>query len=39
VINSWLLALARANHGRLASLSHTLATEVVLDGKASPALI
>jgi hypothetical protein len=35
-----LLALARANHRRLATLGHKLATAVVPDGsKASPSLI
>ena len=39
VTDSYLLALARANKGRLATLDHKLATEVVSEGKASLALI
>jgi uncharacterized protein len=39
VTDSYLLALARANKGRLATLDHKLATEVVADGKSSLALI
>lgn len=39
VTDSYLLALARANQGRLATLDHKLATEVVAEGKASLALI
>lgn len=39
VTDSYLLALARANKGRLATLDHKLATEVVPQGKASLELI
>lgn len=39
VTDSYLLALARAHKGRLATLDHKLATEVVPEGKASLALI
>ena len=39
VTDSYLLALARANKGRLATLDHKLATEVVADGRATLALI
>ena len=39
VTDSYLLALARANNGQLATLDHKLATEVVFEGKASLALI
>ena len=39
VTDSYLLALARANKGKLATLDHKLATEVVPEGKASVALI
>lgn len=39
VTDSYLLALARVNHGRLATLDHKLATEVVPEGKAALALI
>jgi hypothetical protein len=39
VSDSYLLALARANHGRLATLGDMLATEAVPEGKASLALI
>ena len=39
VTDSYLLALARANNGQLATLDHKLATEVVTEGKASLALI
>lgn len=39
VTDSYLLALARAHKGRLATLDHKLATEVVAEGKASLALI
>ncbi|MBK8286555.1 MAG: VapC toxin family PIN domain ribonuclease [Ahniella sp.] len=39
VTDSYLLALARANKGKLATLDHKLATEVVADGKSSLALI
>lgn len=39
VTDSYLLALARANNGQLATLDHKLATEVVSDGKSSLALI
>lgn len=39
VTDIYLLALARANHGMLATLDHKLATEGVLDGKASLLLI
>ena len=39
VTDSYLLALARANKGQLATLDHKLATEVVPEGKASLALI
>jgi toxin-antitoxin system PIN domain toxin len=39
ITDSYLLALARANKGQLATLDHKLATEVVPEGKASLALI
>ena len=39
VTDSYLLALARANKGQLATLDRKLATEVVPEGKASLALI
>ena len=39
VSDSYLLALARANKGQLATLDQKLATEVVADGKSSLALI
>jgi len=39
VTDSYLLALARANKGRLATMDQKLATEVVADGKATLALI
>jgi hypothetical protein len=39
VTDSYLLALARANHRRLATVGHKLVTEVVPEGKASLALI
>jgi uncharacterized protein len=39
VTDSYLLALARANKGQLATLDQKLATEVVAEGKASLALI
>jgi uncharacterized protein len=39
VTDSYLLALARANKGQLATLDHKLATEVVAEGKAALALI
>jgi predicted nucleic acid-binding protein len=39
VTDSYLLALARANKGRLATLDHKLANEVVPQGKASLELI
>jgi len=39
VTDSYLLALARANKGRLATLDRKLATEVVADGRSSLALI
>ncbi len=39
VTDSYLLALARANSGRLATLDHRLATEVVPESRASLALI
>lgn len=39
VTDSYLLALARANKGRLATLDRRLATEVVTDGKSSLTLI
>lgn len=39
VIDTYLLAVARANKGRLATLDHRLATEVVPDGRASLTLI
>ena len=39
VTDSYLLALARANKGKLATLDHKLATEVVADGKSLLALI
>ena len=39
VTDSYLLALARAHNGMLATLDHKLATDGVLDGKASLLLI
>jgi predicted nucleic acid-binding protein len=39
VTDSYLLALARANKGQLATLDHQLATQVVPEGKAALALI
>jgi toxin-antitoxin system PIN domain toxin len=39
VTDSYLLALARAHKGRLATLDHKLATEVVDEGKASIVLV
>lgn len=39
VTDSYLLALARANDGRLATLDRKLATDAVSDGKAALALI
>lgn len=39
VTDSYLLALARANKGRLATLDRKLATEVVADGNSTLALI
>lgn len=39
VTDSYLLALARANKGQLATLDQKLATEVVADGKSALALI
>jgi len=39
VTDGYLLALARANNGLLATMDHKLATEVVPEGKASLALI
>jgi predicted nucleic acid-binding protein len=39
VTDSYLLALARANAGQLATMDQKLAVEVVADGKASVALI
>ena len=39
VTDSYLLALARANKGLLATLDRKLATEVVADGRSSLALI
>jgi predicted nucleic acid-binding protein len=39
VTDSNLLALARANKGKLATLDQNLATEVVSEGKSSLALI
>jgi uncharacterized protein len=39
VTDSYLLALARANKGQLATLDHKLAAEVVQEGKAFLALI
>jgi uncharacterized protein len=39
VTDSYLLALARSNKGRLATLDHKLATDVISDGKASLTLI
>jgi toxin-antitoxin system PIN domain toxin len=39
VTDSYLLGLARANKGRLATLDHKLATEVVTDGRAALELI
>ena len=39
VTDSYLLALARANKGKLATLDRKLATEVVAEGKSALALI
>lgn len=39
VTDSYLLALARANKGQLATLDHKLATDVVAEGKAALAFI
>ncbi|WP_338415837.1 TA system VapC family ribonuclease toxin [uncultured Sphaerotilus sp.] len=39
VTDSYLLALAKANRGKLATLDHKLSTEVVADGKSALALI
>ena len=39
VTDTYLLALARANKGQLATLDHKLATDAVADGKAALALI
>jgi toxin-antitoxin system PIN domain toxin len=39
VTDSYLLALAMANQGKLATMDHKLATEVVTDGKSAVALI
>lgn len=39
VTDSYLLALARAHHGRLATLDHKLAAEVVVDGQSALVLI
>ena len=39
VTDSYLLALARANKGQLATLDHKLAAEVMSEGKAPLALI
>jgi hypothetical protein len=39
VTDSYLLALARANQGQLATLDQKLATEVVSEGKAALALL
>jgi uncharacterized protein len=39
VTDSYLLALAKANQGRLATMDQKLATEVVTDGKNALALI
>lgn len=39
VTDSYLLALACANHRRLATLGHKRATEVVPEGKGSLAII
>ena len=39
VTDSYLLALARANKGKLATLDQKLATEVVAEGKSALALI
>ena len=39
VTDSYLLALARANHGKLATLDQKLATDVVADGKSALVLI
>lgn len=39
VTDGYLLGLARANQGRLATLDHKLAAEVVPEGKAALALI
>jgi uncharacterized protein len=39
VTDSYLLALARANKGQLATMDHKLATEVGADGKSSLALV
>lgn len=39
VTDSYLLALARANKGKLATMDHKLATEVVAAGKTALALL
>jgi hypothetical protein len=39
VTDSYLLALARANKGKLATMDQKLATEVVTEGKAALALV
>ena len=39
VTDSYLLALARVNHGKLATMDQKLATEVVNEGKAALALL
>ncbi|MCY7317091.1 MAG: PIN domain-containing protein [Rubrivivax sp.] len=39
VTDSYLLALARANGGQLATLDHKLATEAVVEGRASLLLV
>lgn len=39
VTDSYLLALARANNGKLATLDQRLATEIVADGKSALTLI
>lgn len=39
ITDSYLLALARANHGKLATLDQKLATEAVNDGQSSLSLI
>jgi predicted nucleic acid-binding protein len=39
VTDSYLLALAKENNGKLATMDHKLAAEAVTDGKATLTLI